>query len=205
LGGVFSAARKGASARRAISSADNSDSLSMTNNAQVTQASDIFFHAEQFYLALHTMHQQDRQFIANVGLPLAILTAFCCELYFKCALFIETGKLAKGHHLYDLFTRLSPKSQARLEELWDHIMAGREEVMQKTEQAMGRKLPRDLRSNLKEANKSFEDMRYLYELEKPKKFIFGISDLPRSLRALVLEVKPDLVRGQETIAQRPHG
>ncbi len=167
----------------------------MTNGTQITQASDIFFHAEQFYLALDTMHHQDRDFVVKVALPLVILTAFCCEIYFKCVIFIETGKLAKGHHLYDLFTRLSPKSQARLEELWDHIQASREESLRRTEQAMGRKLPRDLRSLLREANKSFEDWRYLYELEKPKKGYFGIAELPRPLRALVLELKPDLVGG----------
>jgi hypothetical protein len=165
----------------------------MTNGTQVIQASDIFAHAESFYRALDTIHRQDRNFVGNVALPLGVLTTFASELYFKCAIFIETGKMTKGHYLYDLFTKLSPKSQARLEELWDHVTAPREEVLRNTELSMGRKLPRDLRSNLIECNKAFEDLRYLYELEKPKKFVFNIGDLPRPLRALVLELKPDLV------------
>jgi len=161
--------------------------------ADVTELPDMFLHAETFYRAIDIIHRHDRAVVAQISLPLMVLTAFASELYFKCIIFVETGKLTKGHYLYDLFQKLSPKSQRRLSELWDRVTAPREETLRKVEKDLGRTIPRDLRGNLIEGSKSFEDLRYLYEREKPKKFLFNLGDLPRPLRMLVLELKPDLV------------
>ena len=57
-----------------------------------------------------------------VVMPFSVLSAFSSELLFKTMLVIETGRLpSHTHELLALFNRLSPKTQARIEEKWNKV------------------------------------------------------------------------------------
>jgi HEPN domain-containing protein len=153
------------------------------------QAVEIFKHAETFYKSIDQLHKTDRNVIAAVSMPICVLSAFASELYLKCLVCDETGKMARGHHLHDLFRKLSSPTQRLLERLWDQQNATREAILRKIDAQNEKPIPRDLRSCLKAGNKSFEQIRYAYE--RGEDFVFVLSDFPTVLRQALLNVRPD--------------
>ena len=149
----------------------------------------IFQHAEAFIGAIDQLHRTStRERFAVLGLPVAVLSTFVSEIYLKCLICLETGKGAHGHYLHDLFLCLSPTTQKILEAKWNAIMMERTEVLDRLDRQMSKPVPRDLRSNLKEGNKAFPQLRYIYEGGEDFRFLLG--DLPIALRQTVMHVKP---------------
>ena len=62
--------------------------------------------ADQRHLAASEM--------ATIGYPQIVLSALATELYLKCLICMETGKAPRGHHLKQLFDRLSPETRRRI-------------------------------------------------------------------------------------------
>jgi hypothetical protein len=85
--------------------------------------------------------------------------------------------MARGHHLHDLFRKLSSPTQRLLERLWDQQNATREAILRKIDAQNEKPIPRDLRSCLKAGNRSFEQIRYAYE--RGEDFVFVLSDFPK--------------------------
>ena len=77
-----------------------------------------------------------------------VLSAFASELYLKCLLRLETGKVPQTHNLKALFRDLSPALRKQLEELWEAGMPERQKVLDEI-----RKLPHgeELRTDLQYA------------------------------------------------------
>jgi HEPN domain-containing protein len=155
----------------------------------------IFRHAETFTAALDHLHRTlPRENLKVYMLPMMVLSAFASEVYLKCLICLETGSVAKGHHLFDLFKKLSPKTQGILERRWDAVMVQRADILDKLDAQMARPMPRDLRSNLIEGNRGFELIRYVYE--GGDDFRFPLSDLPIPLRETIFELKPSSLLGR---------
>lgn len=153
----------------------------------------VFNHARSFVEALDQLHRtsDDKRFLQIAG-PMMVLTAFSCELLFKCLIALENnGETMPGHLLKDLFERLSPDTQKHVEGYWDKIQAERKEMLDQIEKKEGKSIARDLASNLTEANDLFRQVRYFYEC--PPSFGFYISDLPIVLFRTVADLKPEWV------------
>jgi hypothetical protein len=160
---------------------------------QVTSL-EIFQQANAFFQTIHHLHSTaDRAKFAPMAVPVGVLSAFAAELMLKCLVHIETGQLPnKLHLLHDLFLKLRPETQKRLEDLWDCIMVERKEILDKIDATRGTPRPRDLRSNLLAGNDAFRQLRYVYE--GGADFEFFLSDLPIILRQRILELKPEWLR-----------
>jgi len=91
--------------------------------------------------------------------------------------------------LYDLFNKLSPATQARLEEAWAENSVQRSDVLDRLDKSSGRRIPRDLRSNLIAGSDAFRLVRYIYEGGADFDFLLG--DLPKVLRCVIVELKPE--------------
>lgn len=153
-------------------------------------ARDIFHQADAFFTTAHFVHtKSDPQSIRAMTAPLIVITAFTCELMFKCLVMIEQGKPPKSHGLFDLFDKLTEQTKASLSKAWDAAQHRRAAMLDNIDKQMGKKNPRDLASNLKTANESFVLMRYLYE--GGKDFDFFISDLPLVLRTEIERKCPE--------------
>jgi hypothetical protein len=153
----------------------------------------IFRHAEAFICAIDQLHRTSTpERAALISLPIAVLSAFCSEIYFKCLICVETGKVVQGHYLHELFLSLSPPTQKILEDAWDSIVVERAEILDRLDKQMSPPIPRDLRSNLKEGNRAFQQLRYIYE--GGENFRFLLSDLPLALRQTVMKVRPEWFR-----------
>jgi len=156
---------------------------------------EIFLHAYHFHECDHRLRKgpssKDLDEVALIAHPSMVLCAFASEIYLKCLLFIETGKVTRGHDLKGLFLRLDPLTRKRLEDLWNESL-GRPEKQR--EFACIRKLPEgdqlqpDLLNVLGLGSNAFEELRYLYET-KSSKFLLG--DFPDMLHAVILERFPE--------------
>jgi hypothetical protein len=93
------------------------------------------------------------------------------------------------HLLYDLFLKLTPETQSRLEALWDEIAIQRKAILDQIDANLQRKLPRDLRSNLRMGSDAFRLVRYVYE--GGQDFEYVLSDLPIILKKRIQELKPE--------------
>jgi hypothetical protein len=164
-----------------------------TSPKQVTSL-EIFQQADAFFQTIHHLHSTtDRTKFAPMAVPVAVLSAFAAELMLKCLVHIETGQLPnKIHLLHDLFLKLRPETQKRLEELWDRIMVERKQMLDKIDATLGTPRPRDLRSSLVAGNDAFRLLRYVYE--GGSDFEFFLSDLPIILRQRILELNPEWLR-----------
>lgn len=83
----------------------------------------------------------------DLVLPFVVNQALAVELYFKALILQETGKLAKGHNLVQLFGDLTPDDQAA-------IRAG-----VKARQ----RIASDFDEDLKNTSDAFTSWRYLHE------------------------------------------
>jgi HEPN domain-containing protein len=149
----------------------------------------VFLHAETFFSALRTLHGSAEPQLRQVIFPIAVLSAFTAELYFKALLLLDGKPLSRGHHLNDLFNKLSPETQNIVERKWNEIFALRDHALEGLDGQDARSMPTDLRSALREGNKTFELLRYLYEAKES--FWFAIGDLPIVLRRAILELQPE--------------
>lgn len=153
----------------------------------------VFNHAHSFVNALDQLHRtsDDKRFLQIAG-PMMVLTAFSCELLFKCLIALEkNGETVQTHLLLELFDLLSSDAQSRIEAYWNKIQVERKEMLDEVEKTEGKPHARDLRSNLTEANDLFRQVRYFYE--GPPSFGFYISDLPIALFRTVTDLKPEWV------------
>jgi hypothetical protein len=157
---------------------------------------EIFLHACHFHECDHRLRNslsstQDNNEVALIAHPSMVLCAFAIELYLKCLLCIETGKVTKGHDLKGLFLRLDPSTRKRLEDLWNESLKRPEK--QRNFDGI-RKLPEgdqlqsDLLYVLGIGSNAFEELRYLYETKRSH---FLLDDFPDMLHAVILEKFPD--------------
>jgi hypothetical protein len=155
----------------------------------------LFLHAAGFYRLEHILSNididKDPQVGADIGSAAVVISALNSELFFKCLICIETGLVPRGHHLFRLFTQLSARTRSRIEELWDNeVVPFREARWKQIEAALGRPIKRDLASALEGGSVAFEKIRYSYEGNNDD-VEFYISDLPRLLGRVVVELKPE--------------
>ena len=103
---------------------------------------------------------------------------------------IETGQVPQEHHLRNLFDRLAPTTQARIEQLWNEkVVPQRKWMWDRIEREMNQKVERDLRSALDGGSRTFEKLRYSYE-GNTSDIRFSMSDLPQILGQVILELRP---------------
>ncbi|WP_028346070.1 hypothetical protein [Bradyrhizobium murdochi] len=158
----------------------------------------IFMHARGFHLADAVIGNfnidENPEMGAELVQPAMVLSAFNSELFLKCIICIETGDVPTGHHLVYLFNLVSPKTRSRIEHIWNTEVVPLREPMWRTIEtklpAIELPIKRDLPSALMAANKAFEEIRYSYE-SKNKKSRFYVSDLPRVLGRIILQLKPE--------------
>lgn len=152
---------------------------------------EVFQQADRVYQTIAHIHSTtNRAQLFPMMIPLGVLSAFAAELQFKCLVHIEKGRLPGNIHLlHNLFLKLSPETQKRLEELWDGLIDQRKEFLDKIDASLGKARPRDLRSNLIAGNDAFQQLRYLYE--GGPDFDISLSDLPIVLRQRILELRPE--------------
>jgi HEPN domain-containing protein len=158
----------------------------------------IFLHAVSFHLAFRILHEYKPPHPSGAGalhLPASVLSAFTCELLLKALICIETGRVPTGHHLLNLFNRLSASTRERIEEIWSAYAAAHASRWGEVESSIGVSLARDLLTALKVASKTFELARYYYE--EREEFQFYLGALPDMLRKVAFELKPDWAKHAE--------
>jgi hypothetical protein len=108
----------------------------------------------------------------------------------KCIILLEGGVARKNHNLWDLFSKLSSSTKARLQSRWKNDFAPKRATqLDLLEQQRSIKIPRDLISLLKLGGTTFEDVRYAHERQPRGNFY--LSDLPDLLREIIIEMKPE--------------
>jgi hypothetical protein len=154
----------------------------------------IFRHASNFHECDHRLRSsvpvnRPDQF-PLVAHPAMVLSAFASELYLKCLLCLETGKIPQTHNLKALYRDLLPDTKLRIESLWD---AGEKQPNRQKMLAAIRNLPdgknvsSDLQYALEKGADAFRELRYFYETERS---IFLLTELPNHLRVVILEKMP---------------
>jgi hypothetical protein len=157
----------------------------------------IFIHADGFYKADHILSNinfnTDPQLATEIGQASMVLSALNSELFLKCLICIETGRVPRGHNLHSLFKQLKPQTRRRIEHIWDtELVPHRNSMWVKIENSFGdgRKIARDLTSALAGGSTAFEKIRYSYE-DDNEEVQFYIGDLPQILGRVILEMKPE--------------
>ncbi len=165
----------------------------------------IFEHAECFYQSwavLHTMFVENvsaKNHYAAVTLaePVTVVGALTTELFLKCLLCIETGKMSRDHDLKKLFDMLSTETRIRIKNSWEIAAVRRSEEWDRIEK-LGLKMPRDLPSALAKGSEAFNRIRYSYE-GNTEGVHWYLEDLPALLEKQILEMKP----GYEVYCRKP--
>ena len=122
--------------------------------------------------------------------PSMVISSFSIELFLKCILLLENQTVPDIHHLSKLYRRISHKRKRRIEELWDAHGRPRLSKIAQAEVLLGNQMPTDLPNALVQCSAAFERLRYAYENDyRGVKFYLG--DLPKILRNVILEIKPD--------------
>ena len=132
-------------------------------------------------LLLRSFNEQ--QIAVTIASPALILSAFASELYLKCIVCIETGELAHGHHLKNLYRRIEPNTRHSIEEKWDEYVSSplKQRLYKALASINGHPIPVDLDWTLSEGSSAFASLRYLHEVDDLKtKFLLG--DFPNILR-----------------------
>ena len=154
----------------------------------------IFVHASRFHesnIRLRGSVPADKpEHVPRVAHPAMMLSVFASELYLKCLLSMEIGKVPNTHHLKALFRDLQPATRERLEDLWDQDIRRpqRQRVLDHIRTLPGgQNLRLDLAYALDVGANSFIELRYLYETNETY-FILG--DFPNLLQTVILERQP---------------
>jgi HEPN domain-containing protein len=146
-------------------------------------------------LLMRPDHAQYAAFMAN---PIVVLSAFASELFLKCLLNLEGKEFERTHNLEDLFGSLSDSTRARITELWDA-----EVKRKKADWAAAQgdnPAPLDLPTALKDGGDAFDAVRYAHEGDVNCRFVMG--DLPRLLRTVIVEKKPEWDKVQRNVHQK---
>ncbi len=158
----------------------------------------IFLQADGFSRAYNMLADQRHlspSEAATIGYPQIVISAFAIELYLKCLICIETGKAPRGHHLKQLFDRLSPETRRRICAIWDGEVKTRRaslwDAMEASSPTATGPVPRALPEALACGNKAFEKVRYIYEGNNAD-VIFILTDLPTVLRRVIVDKRPEL-------------
>jgi hypothetical protein len=169
----------------------------------------LYMHARGFYLAeefLMSIKLDDNpQLALEMSQTAIVLSALNTELFLKCIVCLETELVPQGHYLDRLYSRVSQTTRKRIEHIWDtELVPHREPMWKKIEATFGKgeTLKRDLPSALSAASRAFEKIRYSYE-EDSTETQFYISDLPRILGRVILEMKPEWGRLQRRVSLVP--
>jgi hypothetical protein len=158
----------------------------------------IFMHALGFHVAENALGSltlaPNTQLGAQVVQPTMVLSAFTTELFLKCLICLETNLTPQGHHLFELFEQLKPATQDKIVHLWNtHIIPVRGpewKFIENSQYGGTKKFKRDLPGALSDSSRAFEKIRYSYE-PGSQNGDFNIIDLPRILRRVILEMKPE--------------
>lgn len=154
-------------------------------------------HALGFHVAENSLGNltlgPDTQLGAQVVQASMVLSAFTTELFLKCRICLETTRTPQGHHLFELFEQLRVPTRTRMIHLWDTVIVPRRDPewsFIENHQNTGFKFKRDLPGAIADSSRAFEKIRYGYE-PGSKDSDFNIGDLPRILRRVILEGKPE--------------
>jgi hypothetical protein len=148
----------------------------------------IFMNAERFRQAdLLLRSFDDQQIAVAVASPALILSAFASEIYLKCIICLETGELAHGHHLKNLFRQIGPCTRRAIQQRWDAYVSS--PLKQRLYAKNGSPVPVDLDWTLSEGSSAFTFLRYIHEVDNLKtKFLLG--DFPNILRDVIIQMRP---------------
>jgi hypothetical protein len=156
----------------------------------------LFEHAGCFYQALNVLQavaphpRQNLHGAVTLVAPVIVLGALTIELFLKCLISIETGKVSHGHDLKELFDELSAEVRARIEHAWDNDIVPLRRNEWDGIETFGLMMPRDLPSALVKGSEAFKRIRYSYE-GNTEGVHFYVGDLPALLEKLILEIKPE--------------
>ena len=157
---------------------------------------EIYLHGFCFQWAserLRDVKQIPQSELAFVAQPSMVLSAFASELYLKCLIGIETGRVPdRTHNLKELFGLIDPQRQSQIEAMWDLEMQDPSKVKVRAliKEAAGVTVPTDLAWTLGVGAQGFVEMRYNYEPKNAEaKFLLG--DFPRLVKAVILQLKPE--------------
>lgn len=165
----------------------------MTKTKKAIDPFRIFVIGHNFLVAQHSLRDMGRashDLMDSLALPTSVVSSFCCELYLKALLHIETGTALRGHNLRKLYDALSRKTRVKLQGLWDEYVESVASEWNRIEKHTGEKIARDLPSALSAGSRAFELMRYRYE-DSPEDFQYYLHALPHMLGCVMLELKPE--------------
>lgn len=152
---------------------------------------EIYLHAFRFHESdirlRNSISPEDPNEVMLIAHPSMMLSAFASELYLKCLLCIETGKIHSGHNLKSLFLFLDLQTREHIENLWNEY--NRRTDRQKELKCIrllprGERLQADLQHALDIGANAFIELRYLYE-GNGSHFILG--KFPDILQKVILE------------------
>jgi hypothetical protein len=119
-----------------------------------------------------------------------VLSAFASELYLKCLLCAEHGKVPNEHNLKTLFLQLAQSTRRRIEELWDEDIKQphRKAIFDRIRAIPGEENQQfNLLYALNISANAFSDLRYFYETQQA---FFILDEFPDILRKVTLENYP---------------
>jgi hypothetical protein len=153
--------------------------------AEAHRVGSVFLHVTSQFLGDH-----------RPAFSIILLQALCTELYLKCVIAAEGGKVPHKHDLKRLFDRTSPESQASIRrhtQPWLDVDA--DYATARTE--IGRPIASvDFDWVIGATALAFEHFRYLWEpgaIDSPKGSPeWAGNALARGIRARILEMRPDL-------------
>lgn len=155
---------------------------------------EIYLHAFRFHESDHRLRNsispEDPNEVMLIAHPSMMLSAFASELYLKCLLCIETGKVHTGHDLKSLFLRLDLQTRKHIENLWNEYTRrpDRQKELNCIRQLPGgERLQADLQHALDIGANAFIELRYLYET---KRSYFILANFPDILQKVILEKTP---------------
>src|SRR5690349_15022045 len=104
--------------------------------------------ADGFYIAYNILSSEElmeqQEIMSSVGQSVIVLTAFCIQLFLKCLVCIETGKVPRGQHLKHLHDQPSIPTRKKIEFYWDtEAVPHHDSMWKKIEGNMGITSPRD--------------------------------------------------------------
>jgi HEPN domain-containing protein len=148
----------------------------------------IFEHADRFFIALAHLHDAPEDKMGAIILPSGVIAEFASELYLKSFIAREKRPIPKGHHLHDLYTSLLRDTRTAIERHWNAIVRDHKETIASMDRQGAQTTPQSIEDALREGNKAFEQLRYIYENSSP--FFFVLGELPIALRRALLDIEP---------------
>ena len=154
------------------------------------QIKSIFFQAGAFHLAAGRLAQNG---VPHIPLLIAqvVNSSLSSELYLKCVILIETGKVPHEHDLELLFDELKNETKEIIEREWDAETAQRSAVLDEIDRRAGSPVtPRKLKDALNKEGKAFVNWRYAHEPGELCNFSLG--NFPGIVRKHILVIRPEL-------------